>query len=186
MGLSGEPFDNLALWCRIGDGPGGEEAERSGQDSEGMAVPAPLPPPSLVSAVRCLQFTICLSRCCLSLCVHCSRVHTDDSVTRVLGPTCAMASAGGQAVQSTRSVTDKDRGQACESGVVEEAQPGPHPRSPLHPRGAVMPHPQHRGMSPAWLPSLCLNLHSTLRVQLSCLNSAPVPLSAWPWRDLRF
>lgn len=101
MGLSGEPFDNLALWFWIGDRPGGEEAERSGQDSEGMTVPPLLPPPSLDSAVRCLQFTICLSQCCLSLCVHCSHMHTDDSVTRVLGPTCAMASAGGKAVHST-------------------------------------------------------------------------------------
>lgn len=113
-----------------------------------MAVPAPLPPPSLVSAVRCLQFTICLSRCCLSLCVHCSHVHTDDSVTRVLGPTCAMAYAGGQAVQSTRSVTDKDRGQACESGVVEEAQPGPHPlKPPPPPRGGHATPPTPRNVS---------------------------------------
>ena len=65
-----------------------------------MTVPPLLPPPSLDSAVRCLQFTICLSQCCLSLCVRCSHMHTDDSVTRVLGPTCAMASTGGQAVHS--------------------------------------------------------------------------------------
>ena len=106
-----------------------------------MAVPPLLPPPSLDSAVRCLQFTICLSWCCLSLCVHGSHMHTDGSVTRVLGPTCAVASAGGQAVHSTRSVTDEDQGQACEAGMVKEAQPGAYPRSPLHPRGVVMPHP---------------------------------------------
>ena len=68
-------------------------------------------------------------------------MHTDGSVTRVLGPTCAVASAGGQAVHSTRSVTDEDQGRACGSGTVKEAQPGAYPRSPLHPRGVVMPHP---------------------------------------------
>lgn len=128
-------------------GPGGEEAERSGQDSEGMAVP-PLP-----YLLWSQSFIACSSPCAFPGAAS-PRVSTAHACTLMaLSPVCQAPCVPWlpwlcTVVHGTHSVTDKDRGQACESGVVKKSSLAPHPlKPPPSPRGGHATPPTPRKVS---------------------------------------